>query len=85
MIFKSDLVEAINDLSHDLFALSVRVHDLESKVTKVSGKIKELEKKNCPCKSDKNNLEEEIKNAASKKSTKAKKQPRDKSGKFTKK
>lgn len=32
MIFKSDLVEAINGLSHDLVALSIRVSDLEKKV-----------------------------------------------------
>ena len=32
MIFKSDLVEAINDLSHDLTELSIRVGDLEKKV-----------------------------------------------------
>ena len=32
MIFKSDLVEAINGLSHDFVALSIRVSDLEKKV-----------------------------------------------------
>lgn len=43
MIFKSDLVDAINDLSHDLVALSFRMKDLDDRLTC-------MEKKTCKCK-----------------------------------
>lgn len=33
MIFKSDLIEAINGLSHDLTSLSIRVRELEDKIS----------------------------------------------------
>lgn len=32
MIFKSDLIEAINSLGHDLTSLAIRVSDLERRV-----------------------------------------------------
>ena len=69
MIFKSDLVDAINGLSHDLVALSFRMKDLDDRLTC-------MENKTCKCKkaSAKKNC----------KSSKAKAQPRDKSGKFAK-
>ena len=34
MIFKSDLIDAINDTNHDLLLLAERVHDLETEVKK---------------------------------------------------
>lgn len=43
MIFKHELVEAINSMSHDLTLLSIKVSDLEKKVEK-------LEKAVCKCK-----------------------------------
>lgn len=71
MIFKSDLIDAINSLSHDLVALSVRVSDLEREVgsiriKKVKVSVKTPTKRS-PGRPRKNT------------------QPRDKSGKFAKK
>ncbi len=37
MIRKSELIDAINDLSHDLTFLSVRVNDLRNDVDKLMG------------------------------------------------
>lgn len=68
MIFKSDLVDAINDLCHDLVALSVRVKDLEDRATCAEMNM-------CKCK---NHTKKTCK------ATNAKAQPRDKSGKFAK-
>ena len=107
MIYKRDLVDAINGISHDLFALSVKLHDLESGLAKINNRVIKLENSKCPCKVGKNILEEEVRKAAGakvaekvmseaakekkkevtkiKKSTNAKKQPRSKDGKFTKK
>ena len=71
MIRKADLVDAINDLDHDLIALSIKVNTLENKVNALSKCSKsecKLEKAICKSKSEK-----------------AKKQTRDKSGKFSKK
>lgn len=77
MIFKSDLVDAINGLSHDLTNLSIRVHDLERNIAKLDSKMLQLKKDSCSCKLDKA--------VDSCKAKKAKAQPRDKSGKFAKK
>ena len=82
MIFKRDLIDAINDLDHDLLTLSIKVQDLETEV-------KRLKKKSCECKKDR--LEEAIKTATEPKrrgrpvGSKNENQPRDKSGKFVKK
>ena len=38
MIFKSDLIEAINGVSHDMTALAVRVSDLEKRLNKLEKK-----------------------------------------------
>lgn len=70
MIFKSDLVDAINDLSQDLIALSLKMKDLDERVVSV-------EKNACNCKKALANKP--------RRATKAKEQPRDKSGKFMKK
>lgn len=81
MIFKRDLIDAINDLNHDLLTLSVKVQDLETEVKKLKGKT-------CKCKEDK--LEKAIKAVTEPKrrgrpaGSKNKKQKRDKSGKFVK-
>ena len=40
MIFKLELIEAINELSHDLTALSIRVYDLEKEVKALKTKVK---------------------------------------------
>lgn len=72
MIYKRDLLDAINGLNHDLLVLSIKVGDLETEIEK-------LKSKPCKCKAGKNTP------AASKsKSDKAKIQTRDKSGKFVK-
>jgi hypothetical protein len=82
MIRKSDIVEAINDLSHDLLTLSIKVQDLETELRKLKGKT-------CKCKEDK--LEKAIKAVTEPKrrgrplGSKNNNQPRDKSGKFAKK
>ena len=82
MIFKSDLIDAINDTNHDLLLLAERVHDLETEVKKLKGE-------SYKCKEDK--LEKAIKSVAEPKhrsrsvSSKNKNQPRDKSGRFAKK
>lgn len=55
MIFKKDLVDAINDLIDLTFSLSERICVLESAV-------KELEDKSCECK--KNDLEKAIEDVA---------------------
>lgn len=81
MIFKRDLIDAINDTNHDLLTLSVKVQDLETEVKKLKGKT-------CKCKEDK--LEKAIKAVTEPKrrgrpaGSKNKKQKRDKSGKFVK-
>lgn len=81
MIFKRDLIDAINDLSHDLLTLSIKVQDLETEVRKPKGKT-------CKCKEDR--LEKAIKEVTEPKrrgrpvGSKNKKQKRDKSGKFVK-
>lgn len=72
MIRKSDLAEAINDLDHDLVALSIKVHELDNKVRILNLSMSKKKEK----------LEKAISKS---KSEKAKKQTRDKSGKFTKK
>ena len=50
MIRKSDLAEAINDLDHDLVALSIKVHELDTKVRMLNlsmpKKKEKLEKSN---------------------------------------
>lgn len=82
MIFKSDLINAINDLNHDFLLLSERVYDLETEMKKLKGK-------SCRCKEDR--LERAIKSVTEPKrrgrpiGSKNKNQPRDKSGKFIKK
>jgi hypothetical protein len=38
MIFKSDLIEAINGVSHDMAALAVRVSDIEKRLNKLEKK-----------------------------------------------
>ena len=71
MIRKIDLVDAINDLSHDLLALSLRVSDLERKVKTCNKKTKgQLTKK------EEDKLEKAIRAVS---------QPRTKDGKFAKK
>ena len=40
MIFKYELIEAINGLSHDLTALSIKVSDLEKEVKALKAKVK---------------------------------------------
>lgn len=72
MIFKSDLIDAINGLSHDLLALSVRVNELEGKITACDKKTK----KNQLTKKEEDKLEKAIRAVA---------QPRTKDGKFAKK
>lgn len=82
MIFKRDLIDAINDLDHDLLTLSIKVQDLEAEVKKLKGKT-------CKCKEDR--LEKAIKAVTEPKrrgrpvGSKNENQPRDKSGKFVKK
>lgn len=106
MIFKSDLIDAINSLSHDLLALSIRISEVERKLEKntakkTSSRPKKICDKNCSeleqaiketagRKAMSGFLDEEVKNAKknltkAKKSSNAKKQPRTKDGKFTKK
>lgn len=70
MIRKSDLVGAINDLSHDLTFLSARVNDLRKDVDKLMNNSVEVN-----IKPEKRGRGRPRKNT----------QPRDKSGKFTKK
>lgn len=72
MIFKSDLIEAINDLNHDLLALSIRVNELENKMKTYDKKTK----KNHLTKKEEDCLEKAIRAVA---------QPRTKDGKFAKK
>ena len=69
MIFKSDLVDAINGLSHDLTNLSIRVHDLERNIAKLDSKMLQLKKNSCPCKDSKGLLEKQIRDAANAKVT----------------
>lgn len=83
MIFKSDLLDAINNLSYELSSLGIRVTDLEDN-------MKRIQKKTCE-----NRLEKAIKDvttpkrrgrpAGSKDNKPRPKQPRDKLGKFMKK
>lgn len=71
MIFKSDLLEAINGLSHDVTMLAIRVGKLERQAESEKGeKVKVTIKPKA-----KRNRGRPRKNA----------QPRDKSGKFAKK
>lgn len=70
MIFKRDLIDAINALSHDLTNLSVKVSDLQREVDN----MKTDEVKVC-VKPEKRGRGRPRKNT----------QPRDKSGKFAKK
>ena len=72
MIFKSDLIDAINGLSHDLLALSIRVNELEGKIKVCDKKTK----KNQLTKKEEDKLEKAIRAVA---------QPRTKDGKFAKK
>lgn len=82
MIFKSDLVEAINGLSHDLLVLSIKVNELQKEVdslksNKVNVNIKPAKKTRGRPVGSKD------KKPRAKKCTST--QPRDKSGKFAKK
>lgn len=81
MIFKRDLIDAINDTNHNLLLLAERVHDLETTVRRLEGRT-------CKCKEGR--LEKAIKAVTEPKrrgrpvGSKNKKQKRDKSGKFVK-
>lgn len=73
MIFKSDLLDAINELSCDIAALGIRVSDLERKAEekpkkKIGRPVGSKDKQKRKCKTANNT-----------------KQPRGKDGKFTKK
>lgn len=70
MIRKSELADAINDLSHDLTFLSVRVNDLRNDVDKLMDNSVKVN-----IKPEKRGRGRPRKNT----------QPRDKSGKFAKK
>lgn len=65
MIRKSEIVDAVNSVNHDLLILSIKVSDLSREVEAIKVKINNPNK--------------------TKKSEKAQKQARDKSGKFVKK
>lgn len=65
MIRKSEIIDAVNSIHHDLLMLSIKVSDLNKEVQSIKVQIDK------PGKSDK--------------ADKAKKQARDKSGKFVKK
>ena len=70
MIFKSDLVDAINSLSHDLTDLAIKVSNLQKEIDSLK-----VERIKVNIISSKDNSSRSLKNI----------QPRDKSGKFTKK
>ena len=57
MIFKYELVDAINDTNHDLALLSIKLSDLEKKVEK-------LEKAVCKCKACPKKVEKKTKTTA---------------------
>lgn len=65
MIRKSEIIDAVNSINHDLLTLSIRVSDLSKEVQAIKVQIN--------------------KSGKSSKADKAKKQARDKSGKFVKK
>lgn len=69
MIFKSDIIDAINSLSHDLTALALQVSDLKKEVNDIKSK----------------KVKVKIKSSTKKKAPHSNTQPRDKSGKFIKK
>lgn len=82
MIFKSDLVEAINDLSHGLLALSIKVNELQKEVDSLKpNKVKVNIK---PAKRTRGRpVGSKDKKPRAKKTVST--QPRDESGKFAKK
>lgn len=82
MIFKSDLAEAINGLSHDLLTLSIKVNELQKEVDSLkSNKVKVNIK---PAKKTRGRpVGSKDKKPRAKKGTLT--QLRDKSGKFAKK
>lgn len=47
MIFKYELVDAINDTNHDVALLAINLKDLEEKVDKLEAKIKKLSTPKC--------------------------------------
>lgn len=65
MIRKSEIIDAVNSINHDLITLSIKVSDLSKEIQAVKVQINKSGKSN--------------------KADKAKKQARDKSGKFVKK
>lgn len=65
MIRKSEIIDAVNNINHDLLTLSIKVSDLSKEVQAIKVQINKSGKSN--------------------KADKAKKQARDKSGKFVKK
>lgn len=82
MIFKSDLIDAINDTNRDVSELIDKVYKLETEVAKLKKKVR---------KPREDKLEKDIKDATTPKrrgrpvGSKNKNQPRDESGKFVKK
>lgn len=72
MIRKIDLIDAINDISHDLLALSFRVNELENKVKSCDKKTR----KEHLTKKEEDKLEKAIRSVT---------QPRGKDGRFAKK
>lgn len=38
MIFKSEIIEAINDLNHDTTALAIRINEMERRLNKIERK-----------------------------------------------
>lgn len=82
MIFKRNLIDAINDTNHDLLLLAERVHDLETTVRRLEGRT-------CKCKEDR--LEKAIKAVTEPKrrgrpvGSKNKKQKKNEPGKSVKK
>lgn len=76
MIFKSELIDAINDLSHDLSDLAIKISNQDIKIRKLENKLASIRS---------SKKEPSLDNAiSSAKSKKAKTQPRSKDGKFTK-
>lgn len=82
MIFKSDLVDAINDLSHDLLALSIKVNELQKEVDSLKPNKVNINIK--PAKKTRGRPVGSIDRKPRAKKT-VSTQPRDKSGKFAKK
>ena len=82
MVSKKEILETVeelsnyfDDLNHEMVDLSIRFNKLEKKVTK-------LGVKKCSCQTAECKLDKAVESCKAKK---AKRQPRDKSGKFTKK